>query len=120
MRFRLGMKKIAKASNQELAAAVYEEALLVEQESRRRTPVDTGALRASHVTTIPEINKDEIRVEISVGGPAAPYAVAVHEKVEVRHPVGQAKFLESAVLEAAREFPTRVAVRIDLNKVGKL
>lgn len=103
----------------ELGAALYEEALIVEQTSRGRTPVLTGALRASHETSLPSLSRDSVEVTISVGGPAAPYAVAVHEKVEVRHPVGQAKFLESAVLESIPTLPERLAARIKLGKAPR-
>lgn len=84
----------------EVAAALYAEALVIQRTSMSRTPVDTGALRASHETTQPDVKSDEISVTIKVGGPAAQYAVHVHEDLEATHRVGQAKFLESAIREA--------------------
>lgn len=102
----------AKKMTPALASALYTEALLVEQESRNRTPVLTGALRASHETTEPDITQEDISVEIRVGGPAAPYAVEVHENVQARHRVGQAKFLETAVYEASGSLAARIAERM--------
>lgn len=58
------------------------------------TPVKTGALRSSgHV----ELGNNY--VSIIFGGPSADYAIYVHEITHYRHPVGQAKFLERAVME---------------------
>ncbi len=90
-----------------LGAGMFAEAVLIEQESRNRTPVLTGALRASHETMEPEINGDRILVRIVVGGPAAPYAVEVHEKVEIPHRNGRSKFLQSAMEEAAESYFSR-------------
>lgn len=43
------------------------------------------------------------------GGPAAPYAVYVHEDLEAHHAVGQAKFYETAMLEAQPGLTDRLA-----------
>lgn len=96
-----------------IARALYAEALVIQRESMKRTPVDTGALRASHVTKAPESNGGEISVKIEVGGPAAPYAVFVHENMAAHHEVGQAKFLESAILEGSVGLRERIAKRIE-------
>ena len=62
-------------------------------------------------------NRD-IEVKIEVGGPSAPYALIVHEDLKARHGVehgfqgGQAKFLESAVLEAVPTLASRIAIRL--------
>jgi hypothetical protein len=40
------------------------------------------------------------------------YAVYVHENLQAHHPVGQAKFLESAMTEAAPTLAERVAARV--------
>jgi hypothetical protein len=103
----------------ETGPALFTEAVEIEQASRKRTPVDTGALRASHETERPVVQRNSVSVTISVGGPAAPYAIKVHEMVEVPHRVGEAKFLEKSVLEAAPGLNARIARRIDLNRVAK-
>jgi len=43
----------------------------------------------------------------------APYAWAVHERTEVRHPNGKAKFLEDAVREVSREIVGDVAEALE-------
>lgn len=105
---------IAKRLPQEAGRALYEEAQIESTESQRRTPVDTGALRGSHEVSSPMIERHDISVTISVGGVAAPYAVIVHENLEAHHDVGQAKFLESVILESKGLLARRIAARIDL------
>lgn len=94
------------------AAALYAEAEIELTEARRRTPVDTGALRQSGLVEEPTIKGDAIAVRIGFGGPAAPYAVYVHEDLHAFHPVGQAKFLESTIVESAPHLAKRVAARM--------
>jgi len=108
--------------------ALYAEALEIQKTSMRRTPVDTrpnadypnqraphpGQLRASHITNKPELVRGEVTVKIEVGGPAAPYALPVHERLDVHHPVGEAKFLEKSVYEAQPGMGDRIARRIDV------
>jgi hypothetical protein len=53
-------------------------------------------------------------VRMAFGGPAAPYAIKVHEDLEAFHRVGQAKFLESVLLESAPHLAQRVSRRIRL------
>lgn len=94
--------------------ALYQEALIEEQESRRRTPVKKGVLKGSHETDKPKISGMDISVTIRVGGPAAPYAVHVHENLEAYHPNGQAKFLESTIRESAKHMASRVGKRLNI------
>lgn len=101
----------------EVARALFEEAEIEKAESMRRTPVDTGSLRSSHRVSKPKIEGRQITVTISVGGVAAPYAVIVHEDTYASHAVGQAKFLESTILESARFMAARVARRIELERL---
>ena len=109
------------------AAALYQEALVEQKESMKRTPVDTGALRDSHQTSSPRWKGQNLEVTIKVGGPAAGYAVIVHEDMEADHTkrgrksgdvgvVGQAKFLESTILESAPFLLGRIAKRMKLNQ----
>lgn len=102
----------------EVARALYEEALIEAKESRRRTPVDTGALRGSHKTNTPKVRGRNIEVTIEVGGPAAPYAPKVHYDIEADHKVGQALFLQSTIDESRPHLPSRVARRIDFNRIN--
>ena len=103
-----------------LGRALYQETSIELTEVKRRTPVDKGALRASErlegpLRTGP--NESIIYMLILAGGPAAPYAIYVHEDLEAIHPVGQAKFIESVLLESRPYMAARVAKRIDLNRV---
>lgn len=59
--------------------------------SQQLVPVDTGALQASASV---EENDDELRIVYK-----EPYAAIVHEKMSLKHPDGQAKYLEQAVNE---------------------
>lgn len=97
-------------------AALYADAQQIEAVSRSRTPVLTGALRDSHETILFE---GEARVTITVGGSDAPYAIYVHENLSANHPIGQAKFLETALLEAVPEMAGRIASSIDLDAAVK-
>jgi len=94
------------------AGEIQAEHELIMTEAKLRTPVDTGALRGSgHVQ--PTVREGTALVSRGgFGGPAAPYAVYVHENLTARHPVGRAKFYESALVEAAPGLPDRLAARI--------
>jgi hypothetical protein len=83
----------------------------------RRTPVDTGALRASHVQRDPDFRGRNISVALEVGGPSAPYAWYVHENPEAEHKVGEYKWLEKTLLESAPYMLPRIARRIDQNRM---
>lgn len=96
------------------AAALYQEGLKIQRTSMERTPVDTGALRASHVTEQPVIDGMNISVRIVVGGPAAEYALKVHEDLSAHHETGQAKYLESAYNEAVSGLGERLAEKLKL------
>ena len=83
-------------------------------EAKRRTPVRTGVLKGSGHVTGPIWHGRDVTVELKFGGPAAPYAVAVHEGVDVFHKNGEAKFLERPLMESAPHLAARVARRIKL------
>lgn len=89
--------------------ALREEGERIMTNAKQRTPVATGALRASGHVTGPDADTS---VHLIFGGPAADYAVYVHERLGVHHPNGEAKFLEHAVLEAERDLGARLATRI--------
>lgn len=86
-------------------------------EARYRTPVATGALRASGYVAEPQITERQIDIEIGFGGPAAPYALYVHENLSAHHKVGQAKFLESVLMESAPFMAARIAERVRLSEL---
>lgn len=75
-------------------AALTAEAELIMTDAKKNTPVDTGTLRSSGIVTP---RPADHRVDLSFGGAASAYAAIVHERLDVHHPVGEAKFLENAL-----------------------
>jgi hypothetical protein len=108
------LRQLANNVQKELGAALYAEAEIEMTEAKKRTPVDTGTLRNSGYVEKPVEKGNHVVVEMGFGGPAADYAIYVHEDLEAFHPVGQAKFLESVVIESRPHLAARVARRIKL------
>lgn len=83
-------------------------------EAKRRTPVDTGTLRRSGKVH-KRATARSLTAEMSFG---TEYGVFVHERTDVRHPTGEAKFLENAIKFTAGFFEERVAnlIREELPK----
>jgi hypothetical protein len=106
------LSKVFKDKLDAAIMALEAEAEIEMTEAKRRTPVDTGALRASGHVKPARRNGRDITVELDFGGPSAPYAVFVHEDMEAFHRVGQAKFLESVLVESAPHMAARVAQRM--------
>ncbi len=104
-------------------AALYQEALLVKIEAVHRCPKDTGNLRDSHDVTRPASDGEGVSVSIVCGGPAAPYALAVHENLNPGVHWSLAgtgpKWLENTVREASATLPERIVRRIDLNAAAR-
>jgi hypothetical protein len=114
---RSALANIVKHTPEQVGDALTAEMEIEKTESMRRTPVDTGLLRASHYVAEPEHSLTGVSVQIGVGGGAVDYAVPVHEDLEAFHPVGQAKFLESTLLESAPHMAERVGRRLDLDEL---
>ena len=67
--------------------------------SKERTPVDTGQLRRNtYIET-----RAGAKGPIGKAGYLQNYAVYVHENLESKHTVGQAKFMESAIGDKTKE-----------------
>lgn len=73
-------------------AGLYEAGLKIQASSQQRTPVKFGNLKGSAYTRKDRLGKKAVEI-----GYTANYAIYVHENLEARHTVGQAKFLESAL-----------------------
>lgn len=101
------------------AGALREEHELGMAEAKRRTPVDTGTLRASGTVFPTEVSGSTLVSRGGFGGAAAGYAVIVHENLTARHPSGQAKFYESALLDRARGAGARLAAGIRRRMGGR-
>jgi hypothetical protein len=89
------LNKEVAALKQRTVAGLWEAGLEVKRRSIELTPRKTGNLRASHYTIAYESSSGPT-VEI---GLTAAYAPFVHERLELKHPIGQAKFLETALQE---------------------
>lgn len=101
-----------------LGAALAAEAEIEMTEAKRRTPVDTGALRATGHVQEPRVSMGVVSVTMGFGGPAVDYALRVHEDMEMYHDTGQAKFLESVLLESAPHIAARVGRRVEARLGG--
>jgi hypothetical protein len=84
-------------------------------DAQQMVPVDTGALAASG-TTLPAVEKGNT-VEKVIGF-NTDYAAAVHERLDVHHEQGQAKYLETAVRENASKLSQYVADRVKASLNG--
>jgi len=127
-----GTKEIAKVlrrlgleAPKAVAAGLYQEAEATMTDAKVLTPVDTGNLRASGHVALPVIDGPVVSIVLGFGGPAGSgnhagqtnpedvgYAVWVHERVEVHHPVGQAKFLETAIQQRSGGVAGRLATHL--------
>lgn len=112
-----------------MSRGMYEFAEQVMTRAKELCPVDTGALKSTGHVQQPEVRGTEIRVTLGFGGVAGKgfvkstkgsswvtgrgsakvgYATYVHEDLKARHVNGQAKFLESPLLEAMKQFDSKV------------
>jgi hypothetical protein len=96
-----------------VAIAIYEEANVIFAKSQVLVPVDTGALRGSGGVSAIQGSGQGMYVDIFYGGPAASYALYVHEIIGNYHkPPTQAKYLEQPVMEAMSTLQENLKGRI--------
>lgn len=96
-----------------VAQAIYEEANLIFARSQVLVPVDTTALRGSGGVSAPQKGTTGYFVDIFYGGPAADYAMYVHEIIGNYHkPPTQAKYLEQPFMQALPEIQNNISRRI--------
>lgn len=118
VKVRASLDRLASRFPNEVARALYAEAQVEMTEAKRRTPVDTGALRSTGHVDAPDVGiGGDVSVTLGFGGPAAPYAVKVHEDLDAYHKVGQSKFLESTIMESRPYMASRIARRIQLERM---
>jgi hypothetical protein len=114
----------------EVGRALYLETEIEATEVKKRTPSGTqtmryprgtrpGSLRASVHVIGPMRVGDKVYTLIVAGGTAAPYALYVHEDLEAFHRTGQAKYIESVILESRPFILQRVAARVELNRAAE-
>lgn len=80
---------------------LYAAGLIIEKDSIKRTPRDTGHLRNTAY-----VNAQGKKVQV---GYSAEYAPAVHENLNAHHGVGEPKFLEHAAQAREKEALAAVA-----------
>lgn len=79
-------------------------------DAQQLTPRDTGALQGSGTGGEPaKVEGSTISKEIGFN---TEYAAAVHERLDVNHPQGQAKFLETAMRNNATKFEAFVGAEV--------
>jgi hypothetical protein len=84
--------------------AAFGEAVIDDAKQPDQTPVMTGALRNTLSIEGPLWRDKDVSIRIIAGGPSAPYAVKVHEDLNMNHPNGgKAKFLEDPLTEKSAE-----------------
>lgn len=115
------LKSGKEKSPQAIAQAIWEEANVIFAKSQILVPVDTGVLRGSGGVSAPQMGNVGYFVDIFYGGPAAPYALYVHEIIGNYHnPPTQAKYLEQPLMEAMDGLQSRLKGRIvDIIEKGK-
>lgn len=111
------LRRVSQRFPEQVEAALYKESQIELTEVKRRTPVDLGTLRASEFVEGPSRQGTRIYTKIVAGGASAPYAIYVHEDLEAFHKVGQAKFVESVILESRPFMGARIARRLSLAKL---
>ena len=120
------LRVLAGTSPRIVADALYEVASEVLAVSRDRTPVDLGNLKRSARAHPAQITSAFISTRLTYGDEAVDYALAVHERIfytaadgtrkKVHHPVGRAKYLESAMDDARPTWLRRIGAKVDLRK----
>lgn len=112
--FMMKLEKYAKDKPDKLAAAMFQEAEEIMGESKEKyVPVDTATLKSSGFVLPPNMYGNKILVEFGFGGPAAPYAITVHEDLDAKHTVGSAKYLEKPIMEAKNKIIPNIVNRIE-------
>lgn len=98
------LKAVMQGNKEKTQRAILQEAYALQAESQKECPVDTGRLRASAYTRPTE---EGARV-----GYTSDYSVYVHERVDIPHKVGKAKFLEDPMIRMQEGYAERVAARV--------
>lgn len=110
------LKQLGDRASEELGKGLYAEGELIMTESKKQCPVDTGTLRGTGHVEKPEMSRYGPTVTLGYGGPAAPYAVYVHEDLTKRHnPPTKAKYLEDPAKAATSTMPQRLVERLRRN-----
>ena len=97
---------------EEAALVLREEAEEVMTRSKELVPVDTGTLRSTGHVPPTRRERNTVEVDMAYGGPAAAYAVHVHENIKAwihwSVPGTGPKFLERPYVESLQKIPDRL------------
>jgi len=97
----------------EMGRALYLEGWKIMGNSKASfVPVKSGVLRASGLVQDPQKDHEGVLIVLGYGGPAVPYAIVQHERLNYQHTVGQAKYLERPALARAAVLDKSVAARL--------
>jgi hypothetical protein len=92
---------------------LYKEGATIFEQSQDEVPVDKNPLRTSGQLGLPHLEGQTVVVEISYGGAAVDYAMAVHEDLEARHRDGKkAKYLEDPARRGIVGMDERILAKI--------
>ena len=91
------------------ADGIEELAENIKTDAKEHCPWREGILAGSHVVV-----REGLRVEVGAGGPAAPYAVVQHERTDLHHEIGEAKWLENAFNRHVPDIETYVRKHLKL------
>lgn len=94
-------------------AALYEEAAVIFARSQTLVPVRTGVLKSSGMVSEPKEVGGRSYIDISYGGPAASYAMWVHEKYNRHAPPTDRKYLQRPVEERMPYVAQNIAERVE-------
>ena len=116
------IKQVQKSFPDRVVGAMRMEGEIETTEAKKRTPVYTGptgpgkpipgVLRNSVHLDGPHREGRKIWMRIMAGGEAGAYAIPQHENLEYFHEVGQAKYIESVVMESRPFMAARIAARL--------
>lgn len=95
-----------------VATALYQEALELYADSILQVPVDTGHLRRSAYAAPPNLKDAQPAARVGYG---VSYALPVHDRVEVKHEVGKARFLSDPANARRANYLERLADRVERN-----
>jgi hypothetical protein len=108
------LRNVVKNYPTKVGNALKEEMQIEFAEVQKRTPVESGDLLSTEKLVGPFTDGGSISVLILAGGVKAPYALIVHEDLEAFHKVGQAKYIESVLMESRSFIGVRVAKRLNI------
>ena len=117
-RVRRELRKLGTRAIPAAKAAVREECERVMTASKQEVPVDLGNLKNSGHVTTPAVRFSGVECAIQYGGPAAPYAVIVHENLKARHTVGKARYLVDPFNRAIPGMDARMAMTLERDWIG--